>query len=296
MDLGKTISYNGFSFSVGPLSAATPGRPVSGVVIERIEPTPIDAVGYIDKKALDDGVDAFDTFLGQRPFTIHASVYGTSEGQVWDSYDDLVTAFTPTIAYSVDTANLGFLALLFTRQTADTATWPSGIPLQAYVRATRPPIYGVLRRKQQGHGVGGQLPVVIPMLARDPRYYLQTEQSISISPSSATATATHRGTYPVWPTIRFTITGAGASNARFFVGAQFVQLNLTTHTGTDTLDLNYAKRNLTKTSDGTPTFNKHFTAFLTSVFNKIQPGGTSVYVTNTTNLSAISYKYREAWL
>src|SRR3990167_8676898 len=188
---------------------------MSGTIIERIEPTDIETAFYLDKRALDEGVDAGDIYLAQRAFIIHASVYGTSEGQAWDRYDDLVTAFAPRLMYNADTANLGFLAFQFTRPSIS-SDFPSGISMQAYLRSTRPPIVQVSRRKQGGYtGSGTQIPVIIPVVARDPRFYAQTAQSISISPATATATATHRGTYPTWPIVSFTVTGAGHATAKF---------------------------------------------------------------------------------
>ena len=288
-DLSGTISYNAFTFSAGPLTT----RPMSGVVIERIEPADIETAFYLDKRALDEGVDAGDIYLAQRAFIIHASVYGTSDARAWDQYDDLVTAFAPRLAYNADTANLGFLAFKFIRQTADSA-FPSGISMQANLRATRPPIYREMRRKQGGYvGEGTQIPVVIPMVARDPRFYAQTAQAISISPATATATATHRGTYPTWPTVSFTVTGAGNATTKFFVGTKYLALNLSANTGTVAYTLDFALRRVTKAG---LVDNSYLTDHTNSTPTEIQPGGSSVYLNNTSNISAISYAYREAWL
>src|SRR3990167_6719829 len=261
---------------------------MSGTIIERIEPTDIETAFYLDKRALDEGVDAGDIYLAQRAFIIHASVYGTSEGQAWDRYDDLVTAFAPRLMYNADSANLGFLAFQFTRPSIS-SDFPSGISMQAYLRSTRPPIVQVSRRKQGGYtGSGTQIPVIIQMVARDPRFYNQTATSVSISPATSTQTTTHRGTYPSWPTVSFTVTGAGSATAKFNVKigstAYYVALDLSGNTGTQAYTPDFAIRRITKAG---VVNNSFFTDITSMVPHEIDPGSNSLFVQNTTNLSAI---------
>ena len=288
-DLASPIICNAFTFSQGPLTT----RPMSGVVIERIEPTDIETAFYMDKRALDEGVDAGDIYLAQRAFIIHASIYGTSEGAAWDRYDDLVTAFAPRLMYNADSANLGFLAFQFIRPSIDTA-FPSGISMQAYLRSTRPPIIQVSRRKQGGYtGSGTQIPVIIPMVARDPRFYLQTAQTVTISAGDTTYAAPHRGTYPTWPTFNFTCTGAGHTNMAMYVGSYFVRLELGPNTGTTAFSVDFALRRCTRAGI---VDNSYLSDWDVTVFSEVQPGGSNLQIANATNLSAMSATYREAWL
>jgi len=288
-DLASPIICNAFTFSQGPLTT----RPMSGVVIERIEPTDIETAFYMDKRALDEGVDAGDIYLAQRAFIINASVYGTSEGQAWDRYDDLVTAFAPRLMYNADSANLGFLAFQFTRPSIS-SDFPSGISMQAYLRSTRPPIVQVSRRKQGGYtGSGTQIPVIIPMVARDPRFYNQTVTTVSISPTTSTQTTTNRGTYPTWATLSFTLAGAGNSNMVPGVGGAEISLNLSANTGTVSFSVTYQTRQILRSSVVQA---KYLADLSNSVFLEVPVGTSNLYTRNPTNASSIQFTYREAWL
>ena len=143
MDLSAVITYNGLSINTVAQSAG--GRPSTGFAVESFEPIPPDAVGYTEKRALQDGLDASDVYLGGRLFRTVVTAYGSTKGHFWDKSQDLFEAFNARIAFDADSANRGFLAFDFFQPTADLVTWPtatfpSGIPMRHYVRpVTSPP-------------------------------------------------------------------------------------------------------------------------------------------------------------
>lgn len=251
---------------------------------------------YLDKAALRDGVDAADIYLGQRAFRAIYSVYGSTKGDGWDKLDALMAAFDPVICFNSDTANVGFLPLTYFRPTASISTWPTstypyGIPLQMYIRPAAPPSYPTLKRAAGGTK-GVSFRVSVPLMARDPRQYLQTTVSISVTTASQNTTATHRGTHPVFPSLSFTVSGAGSSAARFFVNNGSVRLDLaTTTTGTFTLD--WATGQILDSNNDLA--NRLFSSAFTQVFGQIEGGGSQVVIENTTNLTG-TLTWREAWL
>ena len=287
MDLTKPISYNGWTASQSLSKAA--GSRLSGYLVKSVQVTDVDATQYMEKRAVHDGMSAADTYLNGRRIVMIVSVYGSTRGDAWDKLADLQEAFSPTIAYDADSANLGFLALDFYRPTADIATWPtsanpSGIPQRIYARPLFPPRYPLQRDGDGGTGVA--LDTRVEMIARDPRIYHQTQQSVSLSTSSQTAT--NRGNYPSWPIVTFSITATGSSALTVVTAGYSVAINFSSQSSGD-FTLDYSNRTL---EAGGTSYANLYTG--TPVFKQIAAGGSVVYLVNATGLTA-TMTYREAW-
>ena len=293
MDLSSPIIYNGFT--AAGLTNLSGGRGSVGTVIESVNLSNISADAFLEKRALQDGMDASDVYLGARTVEIVAGVYDSSEGAAWDRLQDFLAAFSPRLAYNADTANLGFLPLKFYQPTGDISTWPtssfpSGIPLQVYLRPLAPPRYQVRRRLTGGVAEKGlSFEVAVSLVARDPRKYLQTAQTLNVNGSGFTAT--HRGDYPVFPIVTWTMTAAGGA-LNVSVAGGTVAINLTgVSSGSYTFD--YAKRSLVNSSG---------TSFMglisgSPVYNEIQPGGSAVAIFDNTGLanSRVVFTWSEAF-
>lgn len=290
MKLDGTISYNGFTFAAP--TAASAGAPLDGAQIETIRFTDVDAVGYLDKRALNDGLDAVDVFLGGRAVLISAAVYGSTEGRLWDNLTDLCSAFDPVIAYNADSANRGFVPFRFVRQTADTATWAGGsLSLRMDLRPARIPSFTVRRRNTGGVSARGDaIPVDIQLIARDPRIFLQSTTSLTVSTSAQTGI--HRGTHPVYPSFVLTMSGSGSSATVISVDGFSVKLDLSS-VSTGTYDLSYTNRHMID-SDGNSR-DDLFASGFTQQFMQMQPGGSVIQGFNLTNVTIVA-TWREAWL
>lgn len=194
-DLSLPITYN--SLSINTVARTAGGAPMSGYLVDEFDYSRIDVSQKLDKKAIADGLDAQDLYLGGRHISMIVSVYGSTKGDFWDKAQDLLTAFSPTLAYSALSQALGFLPLDFYQPTADIVTWPlsaypNGLPLRFYARPFATPAY-VARRDEQGglSGKGISKQFRISLLARDPRKVAQ-----AISSTSSTSTLTMKGDYP----------------------------------------------------------------------------------------------------
>ena len=152
MDLSSgLVSYNGWANSL----TTRAGAPSDGWQILRANVSPIGVTQYLDKKALQDGMDANDVYENARQINLIVGVYGSTKGSFWDNLQTLLSAFNPTIAYNADTANVGFIALDFFQPTADISTWPTstyphGIPLRFYGRPAALPRYAIERKATSG--------------------------------------------------------------------------------------------------------------------------------------------------
>ena len=127
--------------------------------------------------------------------------------------------------------------------------------------------------------------------AKDPRSYLQTDQTVNISTS--TATLAYRGDYESFPIVSFTLTAAGNSACSIVIAGGTVQINLASTT-TGTFEIDYMERTIIKTSDGT----SHADLFVTTVAQGFQPvkAGSTARVSSTTGMSASTVNYREAFV
>lgn len=238
MDLTLPITYNGLTVN-GSLAPSGGGAAMSGYVVEEADITPVDVTQRMDKRALQDGMDAQDVYLGGRRVSMIVTAYGSTRGDFWDKAQDLLAAFSPTVAYNADTANAGFLALDFTQPTADIATWPtsaypSGIPLRLYCRPTAVPAYSMRRDDQGGAAAAGLAkPFRVSLIARDPRKYTQAQQSVTIGTSNVTAT--NNGDYPTYPTLTL-IAGATTGSTSVTIGANTLTVWIDTASATYVLD------------------------------------------------------------
>lgn len=293
MDLGGTVTFNGLSLNTVTRTAG--GAPTSGYLIERFTPEPPPPTSYLEKRALADGLDAGDVFLGGRNFTLIQQVFGTTPGDFWDKAQDLFHAFSPTIAYSTDSAERGFLAMDFYQPTADISTWPTsaypdGIPLRYYVRPLAGPTYAIERDRDGGvSGQGRSKSFSIPLIARDPRKYLQSA-TVSQEFTTANQLAAHRGDYPTFPVITFTLTATGHSNFALTIAGIQVNLDLSVgSSGTFTFD--YGKRTLVDAFGASKTSRIQ----ASGGYEQIQPGGTNYRYANPTGIATCTMTYREAF-
>lgn len=291
MDLTAPISYNGLTIPGLTLTAG--GKPSTGIAIDRVDISNIDVEAYLEKRALQDGVDASDVYLGARRVVIHAGVFGSTRAHGFDQLQSFLRAFNPNIAYGADSANLGFLAFDFRQPTISTAAWTAGyVPMRFYLRPLAPPTYTFDRGPSAGaDGAGVSFQVQATLLARDPRKYLQS--TISTSITTATQTATYRGDFPTWPTASWTVQTGGDGKTLTIVinGLSYVigfsgvtsgtfNFNLGTQTLTDTNGTNYMR----------------LLGTFPAIYTPIQSGSTFSYILGGgAAVSNPTIEYREAW-
>ena len=203
MNLSLSINYNGFS--VNTVTPVAGGGAMSGYAVESVEPSNVGVRAFTSPRAQHDGRDASNIYLDSRQFSAIITVYGSTKGDFWDKTQALLAAFSPTLAYTADSAAFGYLSWNFYQSTANIVSWPLsayplGIPLAYKVRPVHPPIY-VTRRDEDGgadaKGLSKQFRVTLE--ARDPRKITQAENTAFITTS--TTTTTNKGDYPAETTI-----------------------------------------------------------------------------------------------
>lgn len=213
MDFNRPITYqlgDGTTIDLNSIAASdvTTPAPRGGykVMSARFNETPL--VGYVDKRALQDGVDVGDTFLAMRSISIVCGVFGTSTGDLHDKVQGLLDALRPIPRRYED--DYGFRQLAFSQATIDTSNFSTGyIPMMMLVRPASLP--EVTYTSSQSIGVsakGFAVMVGFSMVASVPYRFSESERSISITSSSATTSLPNLGSAEAFPTFELIYSSA----------------------------------------------------------------------------------------
>ena len=111
------VLYNGFNFNDVDLNVSNGIR--RGSVLEVFDYSRSQGVGYTEKRAQDDGLDASDVYMGPRYINLAGTLYGEDEPDLHDLLQDLRTCLTPTSAYAFDKWDYGYIPLEFALPTKD---------------------------------------------------------------------------------------------------------------------------------------------------------------------------------
>lgn len=292
MDLSAPIGYNGFTAS--GLTPQAGGKPSVGTVFDRVDISDIDTDGYLEKRALHDGLNATDVFEGGRRVAIDAAMYGSTKAHGWDQLQAFLRAYNPRIAFNDNSGSLGFANMTFQQPTISTGVWTAGyIPMYMGLRPLRPVRY-VIERQQTGgkEGQGLSFRANALLIAKDPRKYAQTATSATVQ--TTTSTATNNGDYPTFPIISWTMTAVGAANLTFTVGGASIVINMSAQSSGD-WTLNYDTHQLVLLGIVRPEL-----IVSAGAWNEILPGSVTTFsAANVTGLSGggspTLITYHDAW-
>jgi hypothetical protein len=196
---------------------------LTGCEIQRVDWPGVPGVGYDEKRALDDGYDASDVFLGKRLIGMEGAIYSDTRSELYDLKQALVTACTPTAAYDDDPGAKGFMPMDFYVPTGNTIDFAAGyIHQMVLVRPVRQPSLSI-----EADRTGGLDTQPLSMRwsglfeAKDPRVYFftSTDTSISGSAGSGAGSFVNKGDYPTPLNVLLLVNSASSSGTWHLVGA-----------------------------------------------------------------------------
>lgn len=127
MDITRPIIYRGFNLNT---VTTTPGNGIgtgiSGCVIDSGDLSDVDVVQFIEKRSLQDGMDAGDPYLGMMRIRLAGTLYGLTRALLFDAYWDLRKALSPTLAAREVPGDHGYLPFYFSVPTNRVADYPAG--------------------------------------------------------------------------------------------------------------------------------------------------------------------------
>lgn len=246
MDFSRPISISnatGGDFDINSIATSdvtTSLGPRSGYKVMAVSIGSSNAVGYVDKRAVADGVDVGDAYLANRQIDISCAVFGSTLADFHSKIQDLSDVMRINPRY-YDSSN-GFRDLKFSQATIDTSNYTSGIaPLRFIVRPFGLPNIVYNQAASIEHSVsssssrGFSATVNMSLMAKEPYRYRQTERVISVSvasvaSSSATTALPNIGSVPVSPVIEIAHRTSSdssytISSVTFVIDSRTVKLN-----------------------------------------------------------------------
>lgn len=212
----STINLNSIA-----ASEVTTSSPLSGYKVLSATFGDVTMTGYVDKRALHDGVDAGDTYLGTKTLSIVCGVFGSSIADFHDRVQALLDASRPVPREYQD--DYGFRNFSFSQATIDTTNFTSGyIPMQMKVRPVSIP--AVQLSSAQSIGVsskGFATNVQLNFVARKPYKFRQDSRAITISASSATTSFPNLGSAIVYPTFEIIFSTASTYSSATITSVTF---------------------------------------------------------------------------
>jgi hypothetical protein len=196
------------------------------------------AVGYVDKRAVDDGIDIGDSYLSGRQIAMVIGVFGSSLGDFHSKLQTLSNVMRINPRYY--DSSYGFRNLTFSQATIDTSTYSTGLaPLRMIVRPMGIPevsydsTHSINPNIGTARGFSGR--VRLNFLAKEPYRYRQTQREISISVASVSSTSTSTslpnvGSVPVTPIVEIihpssTTAAVTISSVKIVLDSKTVVLN-----------------------------------------------------------------------
>jgi hypothetical protein len=188
-----------------------------GCLLEEFDYGRSQGVGYTEKRAQDDGLDASDVYLGARYINLTGTIYGQDMADLFDQLQVVRAALTPTIAYQNDVPDRGYIPLEFSLPTNDSA-FPSGAKdLEFRARPVGQPQFTVRRdtggfsngSNQEG---GGALMWRATLECKDPRMYLRPDTWVTFTAPATGVAIVNRGDYPAPLDILMAVTSSGPSS------------------------------------------------------------------------------------
>lgn len=194
MDLNALIIYRGFTLNdpdVEPDPGTGIGDGIEGCVIDSFDISDVDVIQFMEKRSLQDGMDAGDVYLGARRIRLAGTLYGKTRALLYDSLASLRAALSPTLAFLEEPLDKGYQPMYFSVPTNRADDYPSGaIELRAL--ALPRAFQAVLQRDQLGGHDGDALaiPWQATFVMRDPSIQGESPQDYAIADSTLVTGAT----------------------------------------------------------------------------------------------------------
>lgn len=269
------IAYNGLALNSITINTVGGKSTRSGYTVEVVAPRT--AMDYISEpNQWENMLELYGLRKNSRILVLRGFVYGNTQADLYDKVKALAAATDPSrIVFQNPTDP--FLALTFTTPvTGGQASKYLALP----IRMAEPNLAVV--------GTGLAVPYEITFILREPKRFSQTQTTVT-----GATTTTSAGDDTSWPTVTFTLSGAGSAtftitNSGTYQGSKSLVLNLSGYSsGSWTVDFKNKK-----IQQGTT---DRYDVYASGDWFLIEPGLNTISYTNTTNTASRVLTYYPAW-
>ena len=215
MDLTRDVLYRGFKLNDGDIktniTSGGIGTGITGCVLDSVDISDVDVVQFMEKRSMQDGMDAGEVFKGARRVRMTGTLYGVSRALLFDARRDLRAALDPVLAQMDEPMDKGFRPIYWSEPTADEGYEDNQIDFR--LLATPRAYQDVVNRDQLGGDDNDALamPWHATMVCKDPLIYGAVPQDYVTEGGTQSVTLTHRGNYPSPLNLLFSIDGTSGS-------------------------------------------------------------------------------------
>lgn len=194
MDITRDVTYRGFLLNDSTMSVVpggSIGSGISGCVLDTADTSELDIVQFMEKRSLQDGMDAGDPYLGKRVIRIAGTLYATTRGLLFDRLQELKSTLSPTLAFLEDPSQRGFLPLYYSEPTNNIVDYPSGAIGKQMLAMPHGLSFAVVRDQ-----IGGSdddalaIPWQAVMVCKDPRITASAPQDLTFTATTLVTGAT----------------------------------------------------------------------------------------------------------
>lgn len=245
------------------------------------------AIDYVSEKLQwRDGIDVTGVTRSSRVIRINGVVHGTTRGDLMDRLEALANAYDPGRLAWLHSATGPFVPLRFSVPTTD-IQFVTGLA-DSYVLAMPVEVPTAVIANPQARTAR----FALTLLCKDPRRYLWNEGSVT--GSTGAGTLSNRGDYRTWPTVSFSMTGAGSATFTATCvgpvkGSRSLVLDLSGRSNGQAIVVDFDRRQVSVDGVDTPGI------FVSGDWWDVEPGSNSVSFSNRTNVGPITTAFHPAY-
>lgn len=283
MDTLRDILYRGFLLNDSAIRSSienTPGigKGIDGSVVDSWDTSDIDIVQFMEKRALQDGMDAGDVFHGGRRVRIAGTHYGSTRALLYDRLDDFMAATNAVLAQRESPLDKGFRPLYFAKPTNRQDDYPDG-GIALFVNARPGARSFIIQRDQQGgnDSQGLAIPYQASFIMKDPVLYGTDLIDVSLAAGNASGNFVNRGNYIAKMNMLLAV-GSVAGSVAITAGGTTMTISVPASTGNRTIRYKGEDKVLTIEENGVEVIRMDKLIQSASQAHPIIPPGTSPYV------------------
>lgn len=199
VDTTKQIISMGYTFNDPDLkfdAGVGAGRGAQGSVVDSFDISDVDIVQFLEKRALEDGMDAGDVFQATRRVRMTGTLYGKTRALFYDEIDEFMAATSAVLAQRTDPAEKGYVPLYYAKPTNRAEYAGDDQTIELFVKALPRVRHLSIERDSLG-GVNNALaaPWSATWLMKDPAIYGVTPIDVDLSAGNVSGDFTNRGNY-----------------------------------------------------------------------------------------------------